>query len=167
MLSLARTNTSMVGQWWWTVDRWNLAGLMLLIFLGILLIMAASPAVADQHNWSSFHFIKKHIIFLIPTLCILFGVSFLSLNDIKGFATGVFIISLIGLIITSFMGVEIKGACRWLDIGGLSIQPSEFVKPAFAVVSALMFAKHQSQPSFPGNWISIGLYLLVVTFLML
>ncbi len=167
MLSLARTNTSMIGQWWWTIDRWTLAALMLLIMLGILLIMAASPAVADQHNWSSFHFIKKHIIFLIPTLGILLGVSFLSINDIKRFATGVFIVSMFGLIITSFMGVEIKGACRWLDIGGLSIQPSEFVKPAFAVVSAYLFAGHQSQPSFPGNWISIGLYLLVVTFLML
>ncbi|HUX78410.1 MAG TPA: cell division protein FtsW, partial [Alphaproteobacteria bacterium] len=68
MLSLARTNTNMIGQWWWTVDRWALAALMVLIFLGVLLIMAASPAVADQHHWSSFHFIKKHIIFLIPTL---------------------------------------------------------------------------------------------------
>jgi len=167
MLSLARTNTSLIGQWWWTIDRWTLAALMLLIMLGILLIMAASPAVADQHHWSSFYFIKKHIIFLIPTLILLLGISFLSIDDVKRFALGVFTISMIGLVITAFWGVEIKGACRWLDIGGISIQPSEFVKPAFAVVSALMFSKHQMQPSFPGNWISIALYLVVVTFLML
>ncbi|MBI2706700.1 MAG: cell division protein FtsW [Proteobacteria bacterium] len=167
MLSLARTNTSLIGRWWWTVDRWTLAALLLLIFMGILLIMAASPAVADQHHWSSFHFIKKHIIFLVPTLGILIGVSLLSLSDIKRFALGVFGLSMIALLLTSFMGVEIKGACRWLDIAGISLQPSEFVKPTFAVVSALMFSKQQNNSSFPGNLISMALYLVVVTFLML
>jgi cell division protein FtsW len=167
MLSLARTNTSLIGQWWWTVDRWTFAALMILVFLGVLLIMAASPAVADQHHWSSFHFIKKHIVFLMPTLGILIGVSLLSLQDIKRFAFVVFGVSMGGLVLTSFMGVDIKGACRWLEIGGVSIQPSEFVKPAFAVVCAWMFAKQQTQPSFPGNWVAIGLYLLVIAFLLL
>jgi len=167
MLSLARTNTSLIGQWWWTVDRWTLAALMLLILLGILLIMAASPAVAIQHHWSSFHFIKKHIIFLVPTLGILIGISLLSLQDIKRFAFAVFIASMIGLMLTSLIGIEIKGAARWLEIGGMSIQPSEFVKPAFAVVCAWLFSKQQIQPFFAGNWISIGLYLWVVTFLLL
>lgn len=167
MLSLARTNTTLIGQWWWTVDRWILAALMLLILLGVLLIMAASPAVADQHHWSSFHFIKKHIIFLIPTVGILIGVSLLSLQDIKRFALMAFAISMIGLALTIFVGVDIKGACRWLEIGGVSLQPSEFVKPSFAVVCAWMFSKQQTHPSFPGNCISIGLYLLVITFLLL
>src|SRR3990167_1247192 len=115
MLSLARTNTSLIGQWWWTIDRWTLAALMLLIVLGILLIMAASPAVADLHHWSSFHFIKKHIIFLVPTLGILFGISLLSLRAIKTVSLGVLVISMGGLILTTFMGIEIKGASRWLE----------------------------------------------------
>jgi cell division protein FtsW len=167
MLSLARTNTSLMGQWWWTVDRWTLAALLLLILLGVLLIMAASPAVADQHHWSSFHFVKKHIIFLIPTFGILLGVSLLSLQHIKYFALTLFGLSMVGLLLTSFVGIEIKGACRWLDIGGMSIQPSEFVKPAFAVVCAWMFSKQKDEVFFPGNWISIGLYLIVVAFLLL
>lgn len=167
MLSLARTNTSLVGQWWWTIDRWTLAALLLLILLGVLLIMAASPAVADQHHWSSFHFVKKHIVFLIPTFGILLGVSLLSLQQIKYFALGLFGISMVALLLTSFIGVEIKGACRWLDVGGISIQPSEFVKPAFAVVCAWMFSKQKDETFFPGNWIAIGLYLIVVAFLLL
>lgn len=167
MLSLARTNTSFIGQWWWTVDRWTLAALMVLIFLGVLLIMAASPAVADQHHWSSFHFIKKHIIFLIPTIGILIGVSLLSLQDIRRFACIVFGISMVGLVLTTFIGVDIKGACRWLEIGGISLQPSEFVKPAFAVLCAWMFSKRHTEPSFPGNLMAMGLYLVVVTFLLL
>lgn len=166
MLSLARTNTSLVGRWWWTVDRGTLAALTLLILLGILLILAASPAVADQHHWSSFHFIKKHIIFLVPTLVILISFSFLSLQDIKRVALIILMLSMIGLMLTLFVGTEIKGACRWLEIGGFSIQPSEFVKPAFAIVCAWMFSKQQTQPSFPGNWIAIGLYLSVIVFLL-
>jgi cell division protein FtsW len=167
MISLARTNTSLIGQWWWTVDRWTLAALMFLILMGILLVMAASPSVANHHQWSSFHFVKKHIIFLIPTLIILIGVSLLPLQYIKMAAIGIFGLSLLGLILTSFIGVEIKGACRWLNICGLSIQPSEFIKPSFAVVSALMFAKQQNDPAFPGNAISIGFYLIVITLLLL
>lgn len=167
MISLARTNTSLIGQWWWTVDRWALAALMFLILMGILLVMAASPSVANHHQWSSFHFVKKHIIFLIPTIGILIGISLLSLKHIRAVAIGIFGLSLLGLFLTYFIGVEIKGACRWLNICGVSLQPSEFIKPSFAVVSALMFAKQQNDPAFPGNVISIALYLCVVSLLLL
>ena len=97
MLSLARTNTNLIGRWWWTVDRWTLSAVLILIFMGILLIMAASPAVADQHHWNSLHFIKKHLLFLIPTLGILGGVSLLSLENIKRFSLGLFVLSVGGL----------------------------------------------------------------------
>ncbi len=167
MLSLARTNTNLIGRWWWTVDRWTLSAVLILIFMGILLIMAASPAVADQHHWNSLHFIKKHLLFLIPTLGILGGVSLLSLENIKRFSLGLFVLSVGGLFLTLFIGAEVKGASRWLVVGGMSIQVSEFVKPAFAVVSALLFSKHLSQPSFPGNIISMALFLVVITFLLL
>lgn len=74
--------------------------------------------------------------------------------------------SLVGLAFTAVMGSEIKGACRWLEIGGFSIQSSEFVKPSFAIISAWLFSKKQTQSSFPGNLISIALYLLVIIFLL-
>lgn len=118
MLSLARTNTSLVGQWWWTIDRWLLSSIVLLILLGIFLVMAASPAVADQHHWSSFYFIKKHLLFLVPTFAVLVGASLLSCQSIKWLALGVLGVSLMGLIFTLFMGTEIKGASRWIDLGG-------------------------------------------------
>ncbi|EKE08987.1 MAG: hypothetical protein ACD_16C00227G0007 [uncultured bacterium] len=167
MLSIARTNTSLIGQWWWTLDRWILFSLIALIFLGILLIMAASPAVADQHHWNSFYFIKKHLLFLMPAFATLIGVSLLSLHDIKWFALGVFGISLLGLFLTLFLGVEIKGAMRWLNIGGLSLQPSEFVKPAFVVVSAWLFSSQKTELASSVNLVSLGLYLGIVGLLLL
>lgn len=167
MLSLARTNTNLIGRWWWTVDRWTLASLVVLIFLGIILIMAASPAVANQHQWSSFHFIKKHILFLIPTFIVLVGVSLLSLESMKIFSVGILGLSLVGLILTTIMGVEIKGASRWLEFGGVSLQPSEFVKPSFIIVCAWMFSLQQTRHNFPGNMIAIGLYIFVLSLLLL
>ncbi len=167
MLSLDRTNTNFIGQWWWTIDRWILMAVLLLMTMGVLLITAASPAVAIQHHWASFHFIKKHILFLAPTFGILIGTSFLPLSYIKKLAIVLFCVSLIGVILTIFMGVEVKGACRWLEVGGFSLQPSEFVKPAFAIVSAMVFAHHKAHPEFPGHIVGIGLYGVVVGFLLL
>jgi cell division protein FtsW len=63
-------------------------------------------------------------------------------------------------------GVEIKGARRWIEIPGLSLQPSEFVKPTFAVVAAWLFAQYRLQPGFPGHFIAIALYLVVVGLLI-
>ncbi len=65
------------------------------------------------------------------------------------------------------IGFEIKGARRWIHVPGLSIQPSEFVKPAFAVVAAWLFAHGRTSERFPGAVVSIMLYLMVVGLLMM
>lgn len=167
MITLDRTNTNVVGQWWWTIDRWVLASLLLLMIMGVLLITAASPAVAIQHKWASFHFIKKHLLFLVPTLGILIGTSFLPLPFIKKLACLLFFFSLTGVVLTLLVGVEVKGASRWLEIGGFSLQPSEFVKPTFAIVSAMIFAHQKSHPEFPATLVAIALYGIVTALLLL
>src|SRR5690606_17856989 len=134
---------------------------------GMFLILAASPAVAEQHHWSPFYFVKKHLIFLLPTILILVGVSLLSLKEIKFLSIGVLALSVVGLILTFFMGTEIKGASRWLEVGGISIQPSEFAKSSFAIVCALFFSKQHDHSSFPGNMLAIGLYIVLASLLLL
>lgn len=143
------------------------ASILLLICIGLLLIMAASPAIADQHNWSSLYFIKKHILFLLPALGILWGVSLLSTENIKRVALGVFILSILGLALTYISGTEIKGACRWLKVGGLSLQVSEFVKPSFAIISAWLLSQQNKDTLLTANLTSAALYLLIIMFLLL
>lgn len=167
MIRFDRTDTSPLGRWWWTIDRWTLAAVFLLMGLGVLLVLAASPAVAHQHNWSSFYFAKKHLIFLVPTILVLIATSLLSVQQIKMVSVIAFAGAVLMLMATPFIGVEIKGAQRWIDFGGFSIQSSEFVKPAFAIVSAWMFARKHDDPAFPGNVVSIGLYVLVVSLLLI
>lgn len=163
----SRADNSALGRWWWIVDRWLLAGVFTLAALGVLLIMSASPAVADQHEWTSFYFIKKHLFFLVPALVCMVGVSMLSQKHVVLLAFLMFLGGLVALVLTLFVGVEIKGARRWLDFGGFSIQPSEFIKPAFAVVCAWVFARPQLYPEFPDRIVAITLYAVVAGLLLL
>ena len=161
MNALARTDTSVVGRWWWTVDRWSLAGIATLVLVGAILTLAASPAVADRIGLDSFYFAKRHFALLPLALLLMFGISMLSPLGVRRLGAIGFVVSLVLLAATLFGGDEIKGARRWLYLGAWSLQPSEFVKPTFAVVAAWMFAQAKLEPGFPGNWLSAGLLALV------
>jgi cell division protein FtsW len=164
--TFARTDQSAVARWWWTVDRWTLLALAALIGFGALLSMAASPAVAERIGLDSLHFAKRHMAMLPLALAVMFLISLQSPKNIRRIAVVGFIIATALLAYTFIGGVEIKGARRWINLPGLSLQPSEFVKPTFAVVVAWLFAEQRQSPGFPGNVIAIGLFLLVVGMLV-
>jgi cell division protein FtsW len=117
--------------------------------------------VADRIGFDSFYFVKRHFALLPPALLLMFGISMLSPLGVRRLGAIGFVISLVLLGATLLGGDEIKGARRWLYLGAWSLQPSEFVKPTFAVVAAWMFAQAKVDPSFPGNWLSAGLLALV------
>jgi cell division protein FtsW len=167
MILLGRTDTSVIGRWWWTIDRWTMAALAALIAIGALLIMAASPAVAERIGTDHFHFVRRQFIFLLPAIFVIFGVSLLSPKNIRRLACLGFLAAVLLMAITLVAGQEIKGATRWISLAGITIQPSEFVKPTFAVVAAWMFAEQRLSERVPGNLISLGLYLLVACLLLL
>ena len=79
MSALNRTDTSLLGRWWWTVDRWTLAAVALLLAIGGVMTLAASPAVAERIDVGSFHFIKRQVVFLGLGALTIFGVSLMSL----------------------------------------------------------------------------------------
>ena len=59
-MSFARTDQSAVAQWWWTVDRWTLLAIAMLIGFGSLMVMAASPSVAVRIGADSLHFVRHY-----------------------------------------------------------------------------------------------------------
>ena len=140
MFLLSRTDSSLIGRWWWTVDRWLLSALGLLILFGLLLVTTASPSVATRIGASDTHFILRHFVILIPSILLMFGISLLTPRQVLALATVLFVGGMIALMLTPVIGVEIKGARRWIHLPGLSIQPSEFVKPAFIVLSGWLLA---------------------------
>ncbi|PJB71564.1 MAG: cell division protein FtsW [Alphaproteobacteria bacterium CG_4_9_14_3_um_filter_47_13] len=163
----SRTDQSLLGRWWWTVDRGMLVALLALIVFGVVLITAASPPVAERIGLGQYHFIKRHFILLVPALLIMIGTSFLTPRNIWRVASVVLIGGILALVFVLFGGTEIKGAQRWIHLPGFSLQPSEFVKPAFAVVAAWLMARQKEIPAFPGIRIAAGLFLLIIMLLLL
>ena len=165
-MRFARIDQSPMARWWWTVDRWSLAALAVLIGFGALMSMASSPAVAERLGYDPMHFAKRHLAAVPVAMAIMFAVSLLSPRTIRRVAFVGFGVSLLLLAATFVVGAEIKGARRWINLPGLSLQPSEFVKPTFAIVTAWLFAEQKARPNFPGNLIAIGLFGILAAMLV-
>jgi cell division protein FtsW len=167
MTTISRTDTSVLGRWWWTVDRWMLAAIGAILFFGVILILAASPAVAQRLHLDVFYFVRRQFALLVPALAIMVGVSLLNPLQVRRVAVVGLAIAFGLLALTFIHGVEIKGARRWIALGSFSLQPSEFVKPCFAVVSAWMLAEQKKGDGVPGNLISTALFAALVALLLL
>ncbi|MGE0723361.1 MAG: putative lipid II flippase FtsW [Alphaproteobacteria bacterium] len=162
MTGFARTDTSLVGHWWWTVDRWTVFALAGIIAFGAVMLLAASPPVAERIGYDGLHFVRRQIIVLPAAIALIFIISLQTPRVIRRIALLVFAAALVLVAATFLVGAEIKGARRWIQVAGLSLQPSEFVKPTFAVLAAWLFAQQKAKPGFPGNLIAIALALVVV-----
>ena len=164
---LDRTDRSLVGIWWWTVDRWLLASAILLMVIGTLLVMAAGPAVANNIQLASQHFGVRQSIYLVPALGAMLFFSILEPRPIRILAI-VGLAVTIGLMIAAILvGSEIKGATRWITIAGINLQPSEFAKPFFAIVSAWLLTLWREGQDFPGWIYSAALMAVLVSILVL
>jgi len=163
---VSRADRGPLADWFWTIDRFFLAAFIMLMGIGFMLSFAASPAVAQRIGLSDFHFVERHAVFLIPSLAIMIGLSFLTPRQVRRTAIVLLDLSLAAMVLALFFGVEVKGARRWIGVGALSIQPSEFMKPAFVVVCAWLFSEHARQPEIPGNLFAIILFGIVAALLV-
>ncbi len=161
MTMVSRADRGPLADWFWTIDRFFLAAFILLMGIGFMLSFAASPPVAERLGLDSFHFVERHAIFIVPSLMVMIGLSFMSPRQVRRAAIILLAISLMMMVMALFFGVEVKGSRRWVSIGSFSIQPSEFMKPAFVVVCAWLFAEHARQPEIPGNLFAIILFGIV------
>jgi cell division protein FtsW len=165
-MMFARIDQRPVARWWWTVDRWSLGALGLLIAFGSVMSMAASPAVAERLGYAPMHFADRYLTTVPLAFAILFGVSLLPPRSVRRVAFIGFAIAVVLLALTFVVGAEIKGARRWINLLGVSLQPSEFVKPTFAIVAAWLFAEQKEHPGFPGNAVSIALFVALIAMLI-
>jgi cell division protein FtsW len=165
--TLARTDTSLFGRWWWTVDRWTLLSLFILAAVGAVMTMAASPPVAERIGLDTFYFARRQFVYLALAILVMSAVSLMSPKGVRRVAVVCLAVSLVLTVLTLFVGMEIKGATRWLHFGGLSLQPSEFIKPSLAVVSAWLFSMHRLGEFNAGNAVAIGLFALVAGILLM
>jgi len=164
-MALSRSDDSVLGRWWWTVDRWTLLAVGTLIGFGYIMMLAASPAVAERIHQSRDVFILKQVVFLALAGLTVVGVSLLSPRGVRRLALVGCLAALALTAATLFMGVEIKGARRWISVPGMTVQPSEFLKPCFAVISAWLLSEGQRVRHFPGMLLA-GLVFALIAILL-
>ncbi len=149
--------------WWWTIDRWLVAGIGALVVIGLVLTMAGSPPVAERLGLSTFHFVHRQFLYLAPALLLMIGTSFLPPRLVRRAALFVWIMAMALICAALLFGAEVKGSRRWV----FGVQPSEFVKPAFVVLAAWAFSEGAKRKGLPGNALAFLLLPLTVTPLIL
>lgn len=147
-MTFDRKNRNLLNSWWWTVDRITLLAILVIAIFGTVMVSAASPAVAERIGLDSFYFVRHQLVYLGISLVLIFGVSLFSPANIRRISVLGYGVGLLMMVVVLFVGDETKGAKRWIDLFGMSLQPSEFVKPLFIVVTAWLLSKNRST----GNW---------------
>ena len=154
-------------RWWKTIDKWSLFSLMGLFLSGLLLGMAASVPLAETNGKHAFYYVNRQLIFGSFSFLLIIGLSILSVRENRRIALVGFLIAFIALFMVPIFGTDHgKGAVRWLSFYGLSLQPSEFLKPFFIVTIAWTMSASQKEAKLPGKTISFLIMLLIVSILV-
>ncbi len=162
-----RTNTGRIGQWWWTIDRLLLVCFLSLMIISAVMVTAASPPVARRVGFDAYHFVTRQYVFLVLSFLTMIAVSLLEIRTIRRFATLGLAASLAVMLLLPLIGTDSKGAKRWLDIGFITLQPSEFMKPCFSIVVAWIFSEQRRMVGFPGYKISCSLFVICAALLLI
>jgi cell division protein FtsW len=157
-MKFSRADRSRLAEWWFTVDHVLLTAILIVVATGLVLSIAASPAVALKKGLPAYYFVERHVIFSAIGVAIMLAVSFLAPPSVRRLSLVVLAVSTVGLVAVYFLGDEINGARRWLSVEGHSIQPSEFAKPAFVVVSAWLLAEARRRPDMPALPLALALF---------
>ncbi|HEY1752654.1 MAG TPA: putative lipid II flippase FtsW [Caulobacteraceae bacterium] len=164
----SRADRSPLGLWWWTVDHWLLGATLALMALGVLLSFGSSPAEAYRLDIPfAFHFAVRQSVFAAGGLVVVLAVSMLSTRHVRRAAFFIYAVAITLMAALVFLGHEAKGATRWVEFAGFTLQPSEFMKPALIVLVAWMFSEGQKGQGVPGVSIAFGLYLVAVALLLI
>lgn len=167
MISFERSDNSVAARWWWTVDRTLLVMVVIMGFLGMVLTLTASPAVAERINLDSLHFAKRQGFFLVMAMFTVVIISMLSDHTIRRFVLVGLLASVMLVIATLLFGTEVKGATRWISLGTFTLQPSEFLKPFFVVSTAFLFSFKFTDQRVPIFKSAVGVFAILAALLLL
>ena len=166
---ISRMERGLVAEWCWTVDFYLLGFSILLLICGLCFSFSASPSVALHiGKQDSYFFVKQHFLFSGIAFIILLFFSFFNYKQICHFVILLLGLTALLMIATLLYGTPIKGAQRWISFCGFALQPSEFMKPAFVIVSSLLLAKKGKEAVSPFYlWFSLFLYVFFAALLVL
>lgn len=162
MTVFSRTDTSLLATWWWTVDRKLLVALGVLAMIGVVFVFTASPPVAELKGLPSWHFALRQVVFMSLGAVLLLAASMLAPRGVIRLGLAFFALGLVLLLLVPVIGIEINGAQRWLVLGGINVQPAEFVKPGLVICLAHLLASKDGLKAAPEALAVLGLVLVLL-----
>ena len=164
---LDRTDRSKVSLWWWTVDHKLMGLITLLIIGGVMVLMSAGSPVAIKKGLNEYHFLEKQITFLCISIPLMIIISIQKISTLKRFCLLILFFSFLCLIYLNFFGIETNGATRWIRIFGISIQPSELIKPSFVMVNAWLLSIWVNDKNSQSWTFSLFIFFILLVLLLL
>ncbi len=160
-------NSERLSDYWRNIDKNILFSFLALFFLGIFFSFSSTSSLAGERlNKDFYHYFSRHLIFSITAIIVMFTISYIKISFLKKLILPIFIISLILLILVPFIGVEIKGAKRWLDLFIFRLQPIELIKPFFVLVTASLISGSKEKNSNYSYFLSLILLSAIIILLL-
>jgi cell division protein FtsW len=166
--SPARVTEPVLPRWWRTIDKWVLTSVFALFGIGLMLGLAASVPLAERNGLDPYHYVERQMFFGGLGLVAMIAVSMMPPDMVRRIGVIGFFGAFLALCLLPFFGTDFgKGAVRWFSFGFASVQPSEFLKPAFIIITAWLMAASQDLTGPPGKSLSFGITALIVMLLAL
>lgn len=166
-MNLFRSSKHPFVKWWWNTDRKTFLLVGLLMCVGLAVVSTASAAVSNTYDVGTYYFFKRQAVFIFLTLVTMVSLSLFSEKNVLRLGIIIFLVSLVGLVATQVLGSNVKGAQRWVYFAGISIQPSEFMKPGFIVLTAAILSVQNHALILQRFWVSFVFLALIWGLLLL
>ena len=152
--------------WWSNIDKLILICTLLILLFGIISISSINQHFEGKFYFSPDLLLKKHLIFCIVGLVIIFALSQFSLKHLIYFSLFIFVLSIILCVAAIFFFPETKGASRWIKFYDFSFQPSELFKPSFIILSAVLLGRYKIKNDY-SFFLNILSFIIISSLLIL
>ena len=160
-------NSERVSDYWRNINKDILFCFLALFFLGIFFSFSSTSSLAGERlNKDFYHYFSKHLIFSIIAILLMFFISYLKTSFLKKIILPIFAISLVMLIMVPFIGIEIKGSKRWLDLFFFRLQPVEIIKPFFVLITASLICRGKEKTSNYSYFLSLIILSIILILLL-
>ncbi|MCU0801981.1 MAG: putative lipid II flippase FtsW [Rhodobacteraceae bacterium] len=166
--SPARVTEPVIPRWWRTIDKWALCSIFLLFGIGLMLGLAASVPLAERNGLDPYYYVERQMFFGGMAMVAMIGVSMMTPDMVRRIGVLGFVGAFVALMLLPVFGTDFgKGAVRWFSFGFASVQPSEFLKPGFVILSAWLMAASLDLSGPPGKILSFAVTAIIVILLAL
>ncbi|MGV3278528.1 FtsW/RodA/SpoVE family cell cycle protein [Rickettsiales bacterium LUAb2] len=167
MLPFKRSSDRKLDRWFWSIDIKIIFTILILLLIGIILDLSASPYVALRLHAYPLYFFVRHILYVFLAVCIMIGMSFLTEEQVKKLGIFIFVMGCLAILATLIFNIEVKGARRWIHLFGFSLQPSEFVKITFPIVLASIWDKLRNKDRLAAYLLMSIVYIMLAGMLIM